>query len=274
MKILCLISTNGKEPFASILQEGTFPTWAKGVQKIEVCTIEALNKSIVVDKIDRFRENLRFKTLIFRRIGQILDLLLMPFIFYIPKINRVEDESNIKYLLIKMPEMLMLYRWRYLAGFRYFIDSTDCDYLYTVNASCFVNENGLLNYLANHTDIQYAGTPIEDSNKKYQGFFASGANRLISRPAVNAVLKNRFRWSPFLLEDVALGRLMHKLGIPLAPMPTLNLSTLADVKLLSDVQLKHNFHFRLKSYQKSGGKKISRNDVNLFKALFSRMKEF
>jgi hypothetical protein len=254
IKILCVISTCSHEPFCSILQKGTLPSWALNAKKIKVCTLQCKYNSNVVRSIDALRERIRYKSKNLARFGQVFDLLLIPFMYFVPRFRLHSETGGVQHFEISIPEILTMYRWKYLAAFKYFLEETDSDFIYTVNASCYVNEDKLFEFLENK-DIEYGGSLADDP--KFKMPFISGANRLISRETV--------------LEDVGLGRLTRRLGISPEDMPTLNIASEFDLAQVSAHQLENNFHFRLKSFSNSGEKRNRRVDVKLFNILRERL---
>lgn len=219
--------------------------------------------------LDRKREQLRYKSRSTALLGQILDLCFLAFAFWIPKFES-KTESQVRNFEIPMPEILSLYRWRYLAALKYFIEETDFEFLYTVNSSCYVDEKVLIENIKKLEHIGYAGTPVFD--KKGSSYFASGANRIISRDVAKKILKKRIFWELTSLEDLALGRMMGKLGIEMQNLPTMNFSEVQEIQEKSFIELSVCHHFRLKSHVLSNnGKVLARNDLVLFKELKERL---
>lgn len=268
IKILCVISTCSHEPFSSILQKGTLPSWALNAKKIKVCTLQCKYNSNVVRCIDALRERTRYKSKNLARFGQVFDLLLIPFMYFVPRFRLHSETGGVQHFEISIPEILTMYRWKYLAAIKYFLEETDSDFIYTVNASCYVNEDKLFEYLENK-DIDYGGSLADDP--KFKLPFISGANRLISRETAKIIWSNKNHWPTYVLEDVGLGRLTRRLGIIPEDMPTLNIASEFDLAQVSAHQLENNFHFRLKSFSNSGEKRNRRVDVKLFNILRERL---
>ena len=268
MKVLCLISTNNREPFKSILELGTIPTWVGGSTQIDVGVVFASIDNPIIAKLDSLRERMRYSNGGIARIGQLFDLLFAPLIFTVPKL-KVISRGNFMKLSVRMPEMLSLYRWKYLAGIKYFLDNEEYDFLYNVNTSCFVSEKKLLEMLETFKDPIFAGSLIWDD--KTQNFFASGANRIFSREIAQDIYRLRKFWAIHVLEDLALGRMTNEKGIPIHEIPTLNLTTAEEIEMLDVEKLNSNHHFRLKSILDSNkSSKSNRNDVELFLKLKER----
>jgi hypothetical protein len=264
MKILCVISTASHEPFNEIFFQGTLPHWAQEATQVQVCILQCSQNSRLIRTMDNLREQIRSKKNWAARIGQIIDLSLTPLSWYIPYTKISSFNQKIVNLDVLMPEILSLYRWKYLAAMKYFLEKTDMDYLYTVNSSCFVRENELIEFVSANQSIKYAGTLIRDA--KTGNYFPSGANRLISREMARTILKNRHRWPLHLTEDISLGRMMERMRFQPTPLPTLNLDSVDQIKMLDMNEHRGQFHFRLKSSFQG-----KRTDVTLFKELAKRL---
>jgi hypothetical protein len=271
IRILCVISTTNREPFISILRDGAIESWARDVQKIQVCTLEASFNSKPIILFDKLREKLRYKSIFHARLGQILDLMLLPFLNFVPKMQLSEKSQEIPRYFVRIPEMLSLYRWKYIAMLKFFIESTDCDFIYTVNSSCFVNENLFLKKLVDAQPIEYAGTLIPDPKFGYA--FVGGSNRVISRNSAALILKNMHRWPVYVLEDVGLGRLMRRLKIRIVSIESKNLTTIEELDQLKDDAFTRYSHFRLRSYVPNKCGHEVRNDVAIFRSLSSRLSQ-
>jgi hypothetical protein len=96
--------------------------------------------------------------------------------------------------------------------------------------------------------------------------FVSGSNRILSRDVVQKILDNALRFDPTIIEDVALGELVQKLGIERQGFPISNIATLDDLKSFPVAGLESSYHFRLKS-----GKLNNRNDVEIMLALHEKL---
>jgi hypothetical protein len=103
--------------------------------------------------------------------------------------------------------------------------------------------------------------------KAYDGAeFAAGNSRLISRDVAQLIIKNRRDFSPGLIEDSAMGKLVKSLNLDFTPLPTLIIETPERLAQISDQELKQHFHFRVKS-----GLMTSRNDVQIMTSLHERL---
>lgn len=264
MKVLCVVSTATHEPFQSILHQGTLPYWAEKTTEIQVCTLECSWNSKTIRRIDFLRERIRSSKSRLARLGQGLDLLLFPLAWYIPKMRLSKYENSLLRIRVIMPEILSLYRWKYLAALKFFVENTEMDYLYTVNSSCYVREKALMRFIEANQPVEYGGSLIIDPKSGEP--FISGANRLISREVAKEILRNRYRWPLHLTEDISLGRMTAKLGLIPRSMPTLNLSSANEIQILKHEEIEQNFHFRLKGFNSH-----ERIDTSLFKELSKKL---
>jgi hypothetical protein len=166
-------------------------------------------------------------------------------------------------LEVAIPDAYVLAPSRELALFSYFLRETDARWLYMTTTSSYVRAGRLLEHARALGQYGvYAGTRVEAGRHA----FASGANRLLSRDVVEAIMGSRKYWDRSLLEDLGMGKLVHRLGVQLIALPTLNLEAVDDVNLLPAQLLDENYHFRVKS-----GPLDERDDVSVMLALHSRL---
>ena len=230
-----------------------------------------------VRTFDALHEKMRWKSRFTGRLLQLIDLIILfPFLKWIPKVDKIELSATLdKMFEVQIPDLLFLFRWKYLAIMEFFITNTSADFLLTTNASCYVNIPRLLQIietLPNHK--LYAGAPIPDV-KYPEYYFASGSNRILSRDLVELILKDRRKWNCFLLEDLSLGRMMRKADIEPKVLNNINLDSMRAIDSMTHDEFNRHFSFRLKSYKIDDGTgELDRNDLNLMKYLHSKFSIF
>jgi hypothetical protein len=163
---------------------------------------------------------------------------------------------------INFMDSYLTMKWKDLGTLQYFLSETNSDYLFMTTTSSYIRPTKLLDIVNSFDErIDYAGAV------HYEGAnFAAGNNRLISRELAQALIHNRQKWDPGTIEDVALGNLVRKLGYKLMRLPHVNISSLGQLRELSDSDLLDNYHFRLKFYDGT-----ERGDTLLMHLLHSRL---
>ena len=155
----------------------------------------------------------------------------------------------------------MTVRWKELSYFKYFLLKSDADFLVTTTNSSYLNLQAISKKLQ-ELDVgrtYYGPQPYAGAK------FVSGSFRIFSRDVVAAIVSNRIKWRIWELEDVAIGRLLLKIGV-LPTFTELNSFDLPEkIEALSEKFVRSQLHFRLKS-----GTAANRQDAPLMKLLHSK----
>jgi hypothetical protein len=266
--VLCAISHGLYQPWISILHEGQEKTWLRDERPegVEVIHFHGSPLSNFGIKLDKLHEQIRWSTRFKANTLKFADYLLtFPFMGYqarytSSKILKVEDPA----IHIHFPDSYLTYRWKELALFRYFLTETKFDYLFLTSSSSYVKLDKLKEYVENLPAVGvYAGATPYDSAE-----FISGANRILSRDVIEQVVKNSKKFNPVIIEDVALGNLISRLGFLRTSFPISNIGSLQELEDSSADFLEDSYHFRLKS-----GSLENRKDVEIMHKLHSRIGE-
>jgi hypothetical protein len=273
-KVFIVVLHSRREPWESIMRQGQFKTWVpKGIGrgiKIGYCFGPLPNRFVCY--LDREIENLRWL-----RGGRMADIrnvlnrvLARPFRGVIPNLREATNfiaPRGVIGLETKIWDLHATTRWRQLALFDYFLNSTDCEHLVIITSATYIVPELLLSTLENlHEDILYAGAV---HGKKPGQLFISGAQLVVNRKFAEIALRDRRKIPTHLLNDLGLSQIATINGIELEGLPSINLGSISEVNNLSDEILKENYHFRLKAFDQCTGERI---DVRLFHALHARIK--
>jgi hypothetical protein len=264
--VLCAISHGLYKPWIDILHSGQEQTWLKLSRPagVEVIHFHGTPMGRLGISLDAIHERIRWSTHSKARLLRLFDFLicapLMPLKarYSKSKILSAGDPA----LHIHFLDSYLTYRWKELALFDYFIAKTNFDYLFLTSSSSYVNPKKLVDYISTLplTNVYVGALPYQDAA------FISGSNRILSRDVVRKVLKNAHRLDPTIIEDVALGQLINRLGITRKGFPIFNVASLEELESISDRELESVYHFRLKS-----GALNARKDVEIMKSLHSRL---
>ena len=266
LKVLCALSHGLYEPWLGILKEGQQKTWLDQdfPEGFELIHFHGTPGGKLLQELDRIHEKLRWKNRWLALALRILDMVfLYPLFSYIPRYENSKLLSDSRRVIhIKFPDTYSTYRWKFLALLKYFIDETNSDFLFVTSTASYVQPNLVLDFASTlPLENVYAGAePYPGAN------FISGSNRIISRALAKQVLENRRYWSIGIIEDLALTNLIKAKGNELITFPIRNISSLAELDLLTDSDLTSSYHFRLKSFQ---GK--DRLDATIMKRLHLRI---
>jgi hypothetical protein len=266
VSILCAVTHGLYEPWNEILQDGQSRTWLSNSipENFQVVHFHAPPLSKIGVWLDSRHEALRWTNRYIANVQRRIDnLLLKPLNGYIPTHKRSDllclDQDSVQ---INFMDSYLTMKWKDLGTLQYFLSETTSDYLFMTTTSSYIRPNRLLEIVnAFDEKVDYAGAiHYEGAN------FAAGNNRLISRELAQALIHNRQKWDPGTIEDVALGNVVRKLGYKLMRLPHVNISSLQQLRELSDVALLDNYHFRLKFYDGA-----ERGDTLLMHLLHSRL---
>lgn len=175
-------------------------------------------------------------------------------------------ESGNTLLVRRSKEGLRYLGRNFLAATRYAY-SNEYEFMLKTTISSVFNPRKLHDFLEthNHRAPLYAGRKIMPPKGRVRKNFAfvSGSCVLLNREAMKLVLDNNQSWDHGVLDDVALGKLLHT-KVPITEFPSVDLSSISSVKTLSEENFQNIVHFRCKSEQ------LPRNDSEIMKLVFNR----
>lgn len=263
--VLCAVNHGLYSPWLDILHRGQEKTWLLSPlpDNVEVVHIHGTPVNKLLFKIDRAHEHIRWSTRHGHRLLKFIDnMTLLPWMSFIPEINLSEILiTKHKALHVHFPDVYLTHRWKALSLMKYFLTETDHDYLLSTTTSSYVNVVKLSTIVQslNYRDLYYGALPYKGAR------FVSGSNRLLSRETVTKVMNSMSLWKPGIIEDVALGQLLEKVGIRPTFIPIINISSIQELYDLDVKTFQSNYHFRFKS-----GNDKNRNDVSIMRAFHSR----
>ncbi len=270
--LLIAIGHSDVAPWSAIAREGQGSTWLGTPDLEDVKTLyftgHAPGKSL--RRLDRWHEELRWS----RRLGgvpsrslRVLDAVgSAPIQWWIPP-YRIKTHGTLPRPCLESAvlDCYLTIPSKELSLFDYFLRQSNADWLYVTTSSSYVRPNKVLEVARSlGQDKVYAGSMIVAGKHR----FASGANRIFSRDVVEIIVRKRQAWDRSVLEDLGLGKMLHRQGIALCAIPTLNLDSVEAIDSASNEELDITHHFRLKS-----GGLMSRNDVTLMRHLHQRLAE-
>jgi hypothetical protein len=255
-----------QEPWTTIFRSGSEKTWLTSTlpEEFELVHFHGLPLKTFGLFWDRIHEHLRWKNRWFAApvawMDTVFGLLISSFI---PRV-RVSDKfhSTSPAFEVCFVDSYQFGRWKVLAILKYFLEQTKCDYIYMTTNNSYINFNNLKILVSDLPLSKFYG-----GAKAYDGAeFAAGNSCLISRDVAQLILKNRSDFSLGLIADSAMGKLVKSLNLDFIPLPSLIIESPERLSQISDVELKHHFHFRVKS-----GSMNSRNDVQIMTSLHGRL---
>jgi len=128
-----------------------------------------------------------------------------------------------------------------IACFRHVLANDPFDLVFRTNCSSYVDLMNLSQYAADQAESKgfYAGVVGRHGAVK----FASGSGYFLSRDLVETVVRERGAWNHALLDDVALGLVLARIGIEPIAAPRVDCTDPAEVADVDTTQ----FHFRCKT---------------------------
>lgn len=102
-----------------------------------------------------------------------------------------------------------------VAALEWALNNKQFDYIARPNANCFVYKRGLINHVQSLSDTGVF-TTLEVKDKR-ENWGWGGGQAIISRDVVQLIVDNKHRWDHRDIEDMAMSRLVRRLGIPFTP---------------------------------------------------------
>jgi hypothetical protein len=266
---MCAVSIGLYEPWVDILKDGQETTWLNCdlPPEIEVVHFHANPVAKLIRNLDSIHERIRWSGVRRAAFLRMADRIFSkPFLKYVPAVtesNLLSLKTQGKSIHLHFPDTYVTYRWKELALFNYFLEQNSFDYLFITSSASYVRPNALVKYVKNlaRSSIYSGAHPYPEAN------FVSGACRILSKDVVAAVYRERVKFDPAIIEDMALGDLIRSLGYKPMYISANNISSLDALNEWKDEDLLSKFHFRLKS-----GSLKDRSDVSIMKALHERLK--
>lgn len=233
------------EPWQSIYEKGQLPTWIqKCPDSIQIVNVYGKQPNNFIRSLDKFHEKLRWNSYL-RLILNIFDRFLNVFLRKMnnPKWTAKKDEKVIN-LNIEVTSTNLTLPNVEIALFKYFLNSTDANYLYISNTSSYLNLDNLLKLIESFPKEKvYGGTMVQTPQVK----FASGANRIISRDLVKYLVDNFNKWEFQYLCDLSMGKLLAGQNLNEVEIPSLGFKSVSEILETDLSSIKSSPHFRLKS---------------------------
>ena len=251
--------------FISLAREGQGSTWLNEIRPSNVKLIHyyGVPGGKWIQLLDRLHEKLRWQSRPAHYLLRFsMQLLSLPFLWNIPRTSPAlhlglqDDEIQCHVI-----DTLFTLRWKQLAIYKFVSNNYDFRYIYDTNASSYVDVTNLLSQISKFSD-----SPLYAGNVPLKGFI-SGANRFFDDISIQLILKNKVRWNPALLEDVALGKLMKSLGVKMTELDSVVVSTIEETNAIEETMFETNFHFRTKSVLGN-----QRSDALLMRVIQDRFK--
>ena len=270
--ILCGVVNALYPPWIEIVKEGQEKTWLSEELLIRCEFVHfhgsPINRNFMY--FDIFRSRMRFKNSFVDYGFRFLEYFMYaPFLLYVPKsFSSKKLVTRTKAINIAEPDFYATVRWKLIGVMDYFINQTSHDFLFLTTSSSYIIPAKLVSFIDElpDGDVYAGGLPYEAAE------FVSGSNRIFSRSLVIKILKNRRKWDPTVLEDVALGKLIKGLGVVPNFSPLTNIGSLDELRKMGNSEILKSYHFRLKS-QRFAGSDLIRDDVEIMHELHNRVKK-
>ena len=260
---LVMIAQAKTEPWESIWREGQDQTWvARYSRKFSIVNVSGLAMGRALTVIDSIHEKNRYKPYLGKWQGR-LDYAFVPLLRReLPHLIKLRN-SSIQELQVQTNSSYIFGGRRLLAQIKWFIENTDKEYLVLTTTSSLLNLRALQHLLpkSSFKIPYYAGHTLGD----YPNQFVSGAGQVINRDCAELIINNLNNFPFRMLNDIALGTLLRKLGVTMVNIPWLWIQSLNELDSTPDLSFKNKFHFRCKSSS------IPRQDVRIMNAIHERL---
>lgn len=143
-------------------------------------------------------------------------------------------------IITRVPESYGNTNAKTIAAFRFVLENCDFDFILRTNSSTYVNRQALATAVQRLPDFGYYGGPLE---KRHGTKYASGMGILLSRDLVAKIAADP-DWDYGVIDDVAIGMSMERMGVPLRPLPRVRAQTREQLEDLSLDMLRGTFVVR------------------------------
>ena len=265
-KVIIGVTQVDIEPWKSIFETGQKPTWmALNNPECKIINLFGQKPSRALTNLDQIHEFLRLTPWgngITHRIDGLISKILKR--RKIPDWNesleghllRIDAFASSTYVTAVIREFSL---------FRYFLEKTDCNYLYMTNSSSYVNIGNLLEFVETLPETGVHGGSLVN----FSDFtFYSGANRIFSRDVVQILVDSFAKVDYRYFNDVAIGAILSHFAFKDLRIPSLTFANRNEINGTDLQQIKKTIHFRVKS-----GSLESRNDADLMHLIHSKIYE-
>jgi hypothetical protein len=168
---------------------------------------------------------------------------VVPFRHMKPHIKKSTSLSQPEVWTVQIPDSLLLQGVKNLAAFRASLEE-EYDFLVTSITSTYINLSKLAEYLHQAEQNNFIGGRIEKSGKmQYQ----QGSFRVFSRDVVENIVKNSNRYKHWLIEDIAMGRLLNENYFEFTNVENTTIESLEDISTLLESELSNYISYRCKA---------------------------
>ena len=256
MKLAILIADSYGQPFESIKTEVHESIWKETKNSgIPIFYCIGRRPSRILGTVDSTIESMRYSKL--WPVQYIADFILL----FRYRIRRAKVNISGTSIQVSTPETLRYLGVKVLASL-VALNELGYTHVYKTTSSSLLRISKLTKLIEANPDSHYCGSLIKSGKRE----FASGANLLLSRTAINTLKRKQFLWNHSKLDDVAIGRLLA-VSFGILDIPTLNFSNVAKVFHCSQESMQKTVHFRCKS------DKIPRDDIEILSTLVQRITE-
>lgn len=247
VKILICVIHGPYEPWLTILREGQIKTWMSQDSAIKI--VNVFGKAIP-NQLLGLDQNIYFKRWSQNRFVAYFSLgieagikTVLPIKKIKPTVVKSASPGEPEVWTVRMPDTLLLQGIKNLAAFRASLDE-DYDYLVTTITSSYINLNKLSEQLIDAERKHFVGGRIEESgDMQYQ----QGSFRVFSRDVVEYIVKSSNDYKHWLIEDIAMGRLVNSKYSKFTIIENFTLNSLESVRALTKSDLSKIVSYRCKS---------------------------
>lgn len=248
-RVLIAVIHGPYEPWLTILKKGQLKTWCSQGNFHSVVHIFGRRLPYFWQRLDIRTYYLRWhKNKFIAFAALILESAVKRILFvsaWKPRILE-KEESGLKFWEVQFPDFSVLQGVKNLSVFRKSLER-EYDFLVTTITSSYIDVNALLDILdpINLTmePLQAIGRIETSAGRVYQ----QGSFRVFSRALVEFIVKNQSEYPSWLVEDIALGRLVEKANPKYKAIQSVTVDSLNDLTKLSNSEMSTTAHFRCKS---------------------------
>lgn len=246
-KILVVVVHGPYQPWLQIFEHGQMKTWMSEKYSTRVINVFGIAMSESRRNLDEKIYYLRWsKKKLLAYMSLIIEALIkeiLPMNRFLPKVKQIHGTTMNEVWQLQMPDSLLIQGVKNVSVFKKSLE-LDFDFLVTTITSSYLNIPVLEEALSQVSPINFLGGRIEKSGEME---FQQGSFRVYSRDVVANLVAHSKSYKHWKIEDIAMGTLAAKHYDKLSNLPNKTLTSVEEVELLSDEDLKTTISYRCKS---------------------------
>lgn len=124
------------------------------------------------------------------------------------------NENTEKIIYFNIPEGYSNMGYKLISAFEWALSNKQFDYVARVNSSCYVDKIRLIEYVQTLPDSNVFAGGIVTASEENPAWMWGGLQYVISKDVIEKIVDNKVYFDHTKMEDVAMSKLVTKIGVP------------------------------------------------------------